>query len=153
MAGLSIGGIEIDQDNTKELLNALEGASEKIMTMIGIKAEKYAKAQCPVGTVKSTGIKGYRGGTLRNSITFQVELTDTGAGVAIGTNVEYAPFVELGTLGGFEGLPPEWESFEAPPSKGLKQGKGIKAKHFLRDAIQNHVPEYKALIESELKNA
>lgn len=153
MAGLSIGGIEIDQDNTKELLNALEGASEKIMTMIGIKAEKYAKALCPVGTSESTGIKGYRGGTLRNSITFQVEKEGSTVGVAIGTNVEYAPFVELGTLGGFEGLPPEWESFEAPPSKGLKQGKGIKAKHFLRDAIQNHVPEYKALIESELKNA
>ena len=153
MAGLNIGGIEIDQDNTKELLNALEGASEKIMTMIGIKAEKYAKAQCPVGTSESTGIKGYRGGTLRNSITFQVEKEKGGVGVAIGTNVEYAPFVELGTLGGFEGLPPEWESFEAPPSKGLKQGKGIKAKHFLRDAIQNHIPEYKAIIESELKNA
>lgn len=153
MAGTNIGGIEISQDNTKEVLNALEGSAEKILTMIGIKAEKYAKAQCPVGTSESTGVKGYRGGTLRNSITFQVEKEKGGAGVAIGSNVEYAPFVELGTLGGFEGLPPEWESFEAPPSKGLKQGKGIKAKHFLRDAIQNHLPEYKAIIESELKNA
>ena len=153
MAGTNIGGIEISQDNTKEVLNALEGSAEKIMTMIGIKAEKYAKAQCPTGTSESTGIKGYRGGTLKNSITFQVEKGSGEVGVAIGTNVEYAPFVELGTLGGFEGLPPEWESFEAPPSKGLKHGKGIKAKHFLRDAIQNHVPEYKAIIESELKNA
>ena len=145
--------IEIKEDHSGEILNAMNISAFKIMTMIGIKAEKYAKAQCPVGTVKSTGIKGYRGGTLRNSITFQVEKEGSTVGVAIGTNVEYASFVELGTLGGFEGLPPEWESFEAPPSKGLKQGKGIKAKHFLRDAIQNHVPEYKALIESELKNA
>lgn len=143
----------IEDDNTDKIINELTSKKQVVLEMIGIKAEKYAKALCPVGTSESTGVKGYRGGTLRNSITFQVELTDTEAGVAIGTNVEYAPFVELGTLGGFEGLPPEWESFEAPPSKGLKQGKGIKAKHFLRDAIQNHLPEYKALIESELKNA
>ncbi len=155
MAGLSgnVGGIEITKDNSKEVLASLEDQGEKILTMIGIKAEKYAKALCPVGTSESTGVKGYRGGTLRNSITFQVEKGSGEVGVAIGTNVEYAPFVELGTLGGFEGLPPEWESFEAPPLSGLKQGKGIKAKHFLRDAIQNHIPEYKAIIESELKNA
>lgn len=153
MAGLSIGGIEIENDNTKELLNALEGASEKIMTMIGIKAERYAKALCPVGTSESTGIKGYRGGTLRNSITFNVEWEGKKAGLIIGSNVEYAPFVELGTLGGFEGLPPEWESFEVPASTGTRQGKGMKARHFLRDAIQDHLPEYKAIIESELKNA
>lgn len=155
MAGLtgSVGEIEITKDNSKEVLSSLSDQGEKILTMIGIKAEKYAKALCPVGTSESTGIKGYRGGTLRNSITFQVEKEGSTVGVAIGTNVEYAPFVELGTLGGFEGLPPEWESFEAPPSSGLKQGKGIKAKHFLRDAIQNHIPEYKAIIESELKNA
>lgn len=153
MAGLSIGGVEIESDNTKELLNALEGASEKIMTMIGIKAERYAKALCPTGTAKSTGIKGYRGGTLKNSITFNVEWDRTQAGVIIGSNVEYAPFVELGTLGGFEGLPPEWESFDVPPSTGTKQGKGMKARHFLRDAIQDHLPEYKSIMENELKNA
>lgn len=153
MADIDIGGIEISQDNTKEILNALEGSAEKILTMIGIKAEKYAKALCPVGTSESTGVKGYRGGTLRNSITFNVEWEGKQAGLMVGTNVEYAPFVELGTLGGFEGLPPEWESFEASPSKGIKHGKGIKARHFLRDAIQNHLDEYKTIIESELKNA
>lgn len=153
MAGTNIGGIEISQDNTKEVLNALEGSAEKIMTMIGIKAERYAKAQCPTGTTRSTGIKGYRGGTLKNSITFNVQWEGTTAGLMVGTNVEYAPFVELGTLGGFEGLPPEWESFEAPASKGKAKGKGIKAKHFLRDAIQNHLDEYKSIIEKELKNA
>lgn len=144
--------ITITKDNTFKVLDELNGSSEKIMEMIGIKVEKYAKELCPVGTVKSTGIKGYRGGTLRNSITHQTQVTDKGAGVFIGSNVEYAPFVELGTLGGFEGLPPEWESFEVPPSKGKAKGKGIRAKHFLRDAIQEHIPEYKALIESELKH-
>lgn len=143
----------ITKDNIFKVLDSLNGASEKIMETIGTAAEKYAKALCPVGTVESTGIKGYRGGTLRGSITHVVEVTDKGAGVAIGSNVEYAPFVELGTLGGFEGLPPEWESFEAPASKGKAHGKGITAKHFLRDAIQDHMAEYKAIIESELKNA
>lgn len=145
--------VKIVNDNTFKVLADLEDSGERIMEMIGIKAERYAKALCPVGTVESTGIKGYRGGTLRNSITHQVETTDKGAGVIIGSNVEYAPFVELGTLGGFEGLPPEWESFSVPASKGKAHGKGMQAKHFLRDAIQDHLPEYKSIMENELKNA
>jgi HK97 gp10 family phage protein len=56
--------------------------------------QKVAKQNCPVGTPESTGIKGYHGGRLRQSI--QVDssfLTFT-----VGTNVFYAIFVEKGTV-------------------------------------------------------
>lgn len=143
----SIDGIEITQDNTKEVLKELDKATQRALMAIGIKAEKYAKALCPVGTPESTGKKGYRGGTLRNSITFTAETDDNGGTVYIGSNVEYAPYVELGTGPQFES-PPEWEQFDAP--RGSGRGKGIRPRHFLRDAIQDHVDEYKHIIETEL---
>ena len=74
-------------DNSAEALAELERAKERALETIGLKAEGYAKRLCPVGTVESTGIKGYRGGTLRNSITHVVD----GDTVAVGSNVEYAP--------------------------------------------------------------
>ena len=74
-------------DNSAEALAGLERAKARALETIGLKAEGYAKRLCPVGTVESTGIKGYRGGTLRNSITHTV----SGDTVSIGSNVEYAP--------------------------------------------------------------
>ena len=74
-------------DNSAEALAELERAKARALETIGLKAEGYAKRLCPVGTVESTGIKGYRGGTLRNSITHVVD----GDTVAVGSNVEYAP--------------------------------------------------------------
>lgn len=153
----NIDGIEITEDNTKEILAGLEKATQIALTMIGMKAEKYAKALCPVGTPESTGWtdkngkrhpnKGYRGGTLRNSITFQAESTDDGGFVSIGSNVEYAPYVELGTGPQFE-APPEWEQFDAPQGSG--KGKGMRPRHFLRDAIVDHKEEYVNIIKKEL---
>lgn len=143
----SIDGIEIVEDNSKEILKGLEKVTQVALTMIGMKAEKYAKALCPVGTPESTGKKGYRGGTLRNSITFQAESTDNGGFVQIGSNVEYAPFVELGTSSRFE-APPEWEQFDAQQGSG--RGKGMKPRHFLRDAIVDHIDEYEKIIQKEL---
>lgn len=143
----NINGVEITANNIAEVLGALDDATEKILTMIGIKAEKYAKALCPVGTPESTGIKGYRGGTLRNSITFQV----TDDEVAIGTNVEYAPYVELGT-GPYFSPPPEWEQFDAPRGSGGGYGY-VRPRKFLQPAIADHLDEYVKIMDTELKNA
>lgn len=79
--------IDIIDNNKDKILEHLEKEKPRILEIIGLKAEKYAKALCPVGTPESTGKKGYRGGTLRNSITHSVS-EDT---VSIGSNVEYAP--------------------------------------------------------------
>lgn len=100
-------------DNSQEVLNAKDLAIEKALEMIGIKAEGYAKKDCPVDT-----------GRLRNSISHAQE-KDT---AYIGTNVEYAPYVEFGT------------------SK-------MASRPFLRDAATNHSDEYKNIVEKVLKGS
>lgn len=64
-------------------------------------------------------------GRLRNSIGHDVDKEEPAA--YIGTNVEYAPYQEFGTR------------------------RGVKAKHFLRNAAQNHAAEYKSILESALR--
>lgn len=61
----------------------MEDAINKALTASALVVEGQAKALCPVDT-----------GNLRNSITHDVE----GKEARVGTNVEYAPFVELGTV-------------------------------------------------------
>lgn len=143
------GNVEITQNNIQSALNALDNDIEQILTTIGIKAEKYAKALCPVGTPESTGKKGYRGGTLRNSITHGVEIDKDGGTLSVGTNVEYAPYVELGT-GPYFTPPPEWEQFDAPQGSGIGHGY-VRPRKFLEPAITDHLDEYKKIIESHLK--
>lgn len=138
--------INITESHVDEVISALNAAKPKILEIIGLKAEKYAKALCPVGTVESTGKKGYRGGTLRNSITHSID-DDT---LSVGSNVEYAPYVELGTGPNFT-PPPEWESFDTPKGSGIGHGY-VKPRPYLRPAIEEHLSEYADMIEKELKS-
>ena len=101
------------KDNTKEVLSAMEKAIERGLEAIGLTAEGHAKKETPVDT-----------GRLRNSISHAVE--DKSA--YIGTNVEYAPYIELGARG--------------------RQGK-----HMLQRAATEHTAEYKKLMEDSMKNA
>ena len=91
----------------------LQRKKSEALEIIGGKAESYAKRLCPVDT-----------GNLRNSITHQQLDENT---EIIGTNVEYAPYVELG---------------HRKPNGGH-----VAPKPFLRPAAQNHSDEYKAVIE------
>ena len=143
----SIAGVKITEDNTKEIFDYVQKATTRALTVIGMKAEKYAKALCPVGTAESTGKKGYRGGTLRNSITFDVNPDEKT--VTIGSNVEYAPYVELGTGPHFQ-KPPEWETFDVPKGSGGGHGY-VKPRPYLKPAIQDHIDEYEKIIKSELQ--
>ena len=101
------------RDNTDEVLAALERAKRRGLEAIGLTAEGYAKRETPVDT-----------GRLRNSIS---HATDDEAAY-IGTNVEYAPYVELGARG--------------------RQGV-----HMLQRAATEHADEYKQIMEDALKNA
>lgn len=76
--------LEIRENNAAQVEAALNSAIAKAITMIGQQAEGYAKMMCPVDTSR-----------LKNSITNQIDMQENA--VYIGTNVEYAPFVELGT--------------------------------------------------------
>lgn len=135
------------EDNSADVLSELAQAKIRALEIIGAKAEGYAKRRCPVGTAESTGKPGYRGGTLRNSITYSTE-NDS---VTIGSNVEYAPYVELGTGPHFN-QPPEWENFTSKKGSGKSRGY-VKPRPFLRPAIEDHRSEYKEIWENELRNS
>ena len=101
------------KDYSKEVLSALEKGKRNALTAIGATAETYAKKATPVDT-----------GRLRNSISHAVD----GEAVYIGSNVEYAPYVELGTS-------------------------CAKAHHMLQKAATEHSAEYKRLAEDAFYNA
>lgn len=101
------------KNNSKEVLSALEKAIQRGLEAIGMTAEGHAKKITPVDT-----------GRLRNSIS---HATDNEAAY-IGTNVEYAPYVELGS-------------------------RGREGKHMLQRAASEHADEYKRLMEDSIKNA
>lgn len=73
--------VKIQQDNTLEIITAIDRALAKSLEEIGLRAEGHAKKACPVDT-----------GRLRNSITHAIDVSNKT--VYIGTNVSYAPAVE-----------------------------------------------------------
>ena len=123
-------------DNSAEVRAALEQAKARALEIIGGKIESYAKGLVPVDT-----------GALRNSITHAVD----GDTVIAGSAISYAPYVELGT-GKDYSPPPEWMENNAPRGAGIIS-RSVKPRPYLRPAVENHIDEYKNVIETELKNA
>ena len=101
------------KDNSQQILSALEKGIKNGLESIGLTAETYAKKATPVDT-----------GRLRNSISHAVD----GEAAYIGSNVEYAPYVELGTS-------------------------RAKAHHMLQKAATEHSAEYKRLAEDAVYSA
>lgn len=106
------GGVSVRQDNTRQAVDGIGSAIGAALEEIGLLAEGYAAMKCPVDT-----------GNLRASITHEVDAG--GNAVYIGTNVEYAPYVELGTA---------------------RQ----KAQPFLRPAASGHGAEYSQVLKKAL---
>ncbi len=137
------------RDNTEEVMKAMEAAIRRGNEAIGLAAERHAKKKITQAGAVDTG-------RLRNSITYALAGEEThvksykankggkdretytydgtadgkkGSGVYIGTNVEYAPGIELGTH------------------------RSAGAVHFIQDAVANHTDEYKRIMEDSMKNA
>lgn len=129
--------MKIKTNNTKAVLQALAQQTANALEICGGKAETYAKRDCPVDT-----------GNLRNSIAHKV---DTGEGKAyIGTNSEYAPYVELGTGIYYSGG--RRTSWVYEDSKGnWHKTNGAKAQPFLKPAVSEHGTEYNNIIKNALK--
>ena len=102
---------KMENDMTDLIKEAAFSQIDKALQRVGLEAERNAKLGCPVDT-----------GRLRNSISHTND-KDT---VYIGTNVEYAAYVEMGT-----------SSQRAQP--------------YLEPAIVNHLQEYEEMIKRELK--
>lgn len=104
-------------DNSAKVLAEMKEQALIGMKSIGQEAEGYAKDECPVDT-----------GRLRNSISNKV--IDSEVAMYVGTNVEYAPYVELGD----------------------KARHVVGKAHFIRDSIATHGERYKDILEAALKS-
>lgn len=121
---------EIKVDNTDAILKATDEAIYNALEIIGNKAADYAAGLAPVQT-----------GNLKGSMTSEVSQEEKA--VYVGTAVEYAPFVEFGH---------HQEVGRYVPAIGKRLVREfVPAKPFLKPAIENHLDEYKHILESELK--
>ena len=140
------------KDNSEQVLSAMEKAIKNGLEAIGLTAEGHAKKKLTREVY--TGDKPYKlTGRLRNSITFAVSgepaniqsysgdngekggtyngtaPDDKNKAVYIGTNVEYALGIELGTH---------------------RKAGGV---HFLQDAATGHTAEYKKIIKDAMESS
>lgn len=95
-----------------EILGDLGDQVEAALEEMGLVGEGFAKLKCPVDT-----------GNLRNSIGHDHD-QDT---AYIGTNVEYGPYVEMGTS-------------------------RTRAQPFLQPAVENHVDVYRQIAINHMRN-
>lgn len=109
--------ITIKVDNRKTINSQFDSAMGVAMSLVGELVEGYAKEKCPVDT-----------GNLRNSINHKENQSGTEYISQIGTNVEYAEFVETGT------------------SK-------TSAQPYLKPALANHTSQVKQLISKTVQGA
>lgn len=61
-------------DNTPQLHEALDSWVKRVLTLWGMKVQDYAQLLVRPGTADSTGIEGYVGGALKQSLTYAVDL-------------------------------------------------------------------------------
>lgn len=126
-------------DNSQAVLDALGGAIIRALERCGMQAEGYAKDLTPVDT-----------GNLQNSITHKLE--PDGKAVQIGTNVEYAPYVELGTGKYAEGGRKDPWVYQDDEGR-WHHTNGQRAQPYLKPAVADHKQTYRNIIEDEMKNA
>lgn len=111
------------QDNSGKLLSEMKNASSTALEAVGLMMESYAKQELSKpkshrdGSVRPNVITG----RLRNSISHKV----SGDSVAVGSEVEYAQFVELGT-------------------------RKATAYPYLKPAVTEHTSEYKQILKNKL---
>ena len=134
------------KDNSKEYKELLTEAIRRGLRTIGMTAETYAKETCPVDTGyarnsithalsgETAAISSYKADRGKNGEPPKTgEYSGTMGDIednylAIGSNVEYFPFIEEGA-------------------------RGRKALHTLRKAAADHKDEYKQLLTDSIKNA
>ena len=122
-------------NNSEKVLAEFKQKVNQALSAVGESVEGHAKDNCPVDT-----------GRLRASIGYNVQNEE----LFVGTNVEYAPYVEYGT-----GIYAEEGGRGTPWGYQDEKGEwhythGQKPTHFLRNT-QAHSREYENIIETILK--
>lgn len=154
-------------DNSEQVLNALKGATEAAARIIGGQIRNYARQ----GLDGAKGPKGGRWPTeeitaLKQSIAVEVEDESTGPVLSVGSQMEIAPYIELGT--GKEYRPsPEWLQYHGNDKHSVggldywiyydeltgetKIGLPMAPTPYLRPAFLDHVDEYKDIVRQEME--
>lgn len=157
-------------DNSKEVSAAIKAALLRGLEKCGLVAEGYAKKLCPVDTGllrnsithalsgEPAAISKYSANKAKGNKPVQTgeysgsapeESDPSKMAVYIGTNVEYAPYIELATgrhTAG--GRPTKWVYKD---DKGTHMTGGHQAKPFLKPAAADHAIKYRKILEDELK--
>ena len=125
-------------DNSALAKEELQAACVRALEKCGLVGEGYAKQLCPVDT-----------GNLRNSITHVVDISELLC--RIGSNSEYAPYVELGTGIYYPGgRQTPWVYQDAKGNWHLTHGQ--RAQPYLKPAVADHVQQYEGIIKGELQS-
>ena len=134
-SGGKIMGADVKFESHKnEIEQAVTEALERGLNEVGLVAERYAKTyqepHVDTGRLRSsityaTSTEHSSGSSPSETGDYALLATPDENSVYIGTNVEYAPYIEQGT-----------SKHPAYP--------------FIQPAIQNHIKEYKGILESEL---
>lgn len=132
--------IIIKENNVETIKEAFKGAILQALENIGGACEEYAKINAPVDT-----------SWLSQRITHIVDAGEMA--VYIGTNVEYAPYVELGTgiyatEGG--GRQDAWAYQDIHGNWHRTHGQ--RPQPFLKPAAEEHLDEYRAIMKETLEN-
>lgn len=128
----------LQHDNIQKVKTIERDTLKNVLTEWGILAQGYATEICPKDT-----------GNLAQSIDYK--RLDENMEVQVGTNVEYAAYVELGT-----GLYAEMgDGRKTPWTYKDDEGKwhrtsGMRAQPYLRPAIEEHVHEYEEILKDNM---
>jgi HK97 gp10 family phage protein len=136
------------EDHSAEVLAALKNALERGAESIGETAEAHAKSNITAQGAVDTG-------RLRNSIANQVKEIGSGYEVTIGSDLEYAPYIEFGT-GKYSstGGGTTKESWVYQDDYGdWHRAYPQRPRPFLEPAVSEHVNEYVEILKDSLENA
>lgn len=126
------------KSHAAEILDAFNDACNRALERCGLQADGYAQDLCPVDT-----------GALRNSISHKV--VEDEKTVYVGTNQEYAPYVELGTGIYYPGgRPTPWAYQDAQGRWHMTHGQ--RAQPYIKPAVADHIGTYQNIIKDEMKN-
>lgn len=129
-------------DNSDEVLSEFQSAAIHALEKCGLVAENYAKRNL-------TENKSVDTGRLRNSISHTVDESEPAA--YIGTDVEYAAYVELGT-GKYTqgGRPTPWVYQDDKGNWHMTSGQ--RAKPYLKPAVADNAQQYRKIIDDEMRS-
>ena len=126
-------------DNSGEISERFEDALLRALERCGAQAEGYAVDLVPVDS-----------SYLQQSITHIVDPQEKAT--YIGTNVTYAPYVELGTGKHYPGGRPTPWSYQDSDGQWHTTS-GQEPQPFLKPAVEDHTQTYRNILKDEMENA